>query len=247
MCLNRQISAIILKRSNRTASLKILYRTGCEYEESMSCLPSLTGLRQASTRAAGPSCSPLGSPTSPATWWSTRSTTTTSAGGTSGTPAWPTSSTWSRCRAIIISENCFSTTFWSGHSIWKWFLALICQLFHLKPSTFENVLYYSQQNAPELEAPLYLSIVHWRKAVVAAFQSNDFLLLHVIIVDSLLKVLSFALKEGKVAVHCHAGLGRTGVLIACYLVYYLRYPKMKMKLQAYMIKCNLPKCAVFPT
>ena len=57
--------------------------------------------------------------------------------------------------------------------------------------------------------------------------------IHVIIVDSLLKVLSFALKEGKVAVHCHAGLGRTGVLIACYLVYYLRYPKMKMKLQAY--------------
>ncbi|XP_018585969.1 protein tyrosine phosphatase domain-containing protein 1 [Scleropages formosus] len=36
------------------------------------------------------------------------------------------------------------------------------------------------------------------------------------------KVLSFSAKEGKVAVHCHAGLGRTGVLIACYLIYELR-------------------------
>ncbi|CAG5118219.1 unnamed protein product, partial [Candidula unifasciata] len=35
----------------------------------------------------------------------------------------------------------------------------------------------------------------------------------------IVKVMQFAVSQGKVTVHCHAGLGRTGMVIACYLIY----------------------------
>ncbi|XP_029995126.1 protein tyrosine phosphatase domain-containing protein 1 [Sphaeramia orbicularis] len=38
----------------------------------------------------------------------------------------------------------------------------------------------------------------------------------------MVKVMAFALQEGKIAVHCHAGLGRTGVLLACFIAYATR-------------------------
>ncbi|KAM4609757.1 protein tyrosine phosphatase domain-containing protein 1 [Polymixia lowei] len=38
----------------------------------------------------------------------------------------------------------------------------------------------------------------------------------------MVKVMVFAMQEGKIAIHCHAGLGRTGVLLACFLAYTTR-------------------------
>ncbi|XP_067862447.1 protein tyrosine phosphatase domain-containing protein 1-like [Heptranchias perlo] len=38
----------------------------------------------------------------------------------------------------------------------------------------------------------------------------------------MVKVMAFALHEGKVAIHCHAGPRRTGVLIACYMAFMTR-------------------------
>ncbi|KAJ3145919.1 Protein tyrosine phosphatase domain-containing protein 1 [Geranomyces variabilis] len=45
---------------------------------------------------------------------------------------------------------------------------------------------------------------------------------------SIAQVMAYALEDGqKIAVHCHAGLGRTGLAIACYLVYGLNMESNK--------------------
>ncbi|KAI4885512.1 hypothetical protein NFI96_023598 [Prochilodus magdalenae] len=51
------------------------------------------------------------------------------------------------------------------------------------------------------------------------FGWNDYGVASLATILDMVKVMSFAIQEGKMAVHCHAGLGRTGVLLACFLVF----------------------------
>uniref|UniRef100_A0A3Q3KN71 Protein tyrosine phosphatase domain-containing protein 1 n=1 Tax=Monopterus albus TaxID=43700 RepID=A0A3Q3KN71_MONAL len=54
------------------------------------------------------------------------------------------------------------------------------------------------------------------------FGWDDYGVANLTAVLDMVKVMAFALQEGKIAVHCHAGLGRTGVLLACFLAYSTR-------------------------
>ncbi|KAM6977829.1 protein tyrosine phosphatase domain-containing protein 1 [Aplochiton taeniatus] len=54
------------------------------------------------------------------------------------------------------------------------------------------------------------------------FGWNDYGVASMTTILDMVKVMAFSMQEGKMAVHCHAGLGRTGVLLACFLVFTTR-------------------------
>ncbi|KAK9966633.1 hypothetical protein ABG768_003731 [Culter alburnus] len=76
-------------------------------------------------------------------------------------------------------------------------------------STLEPESSFTYRPEVFMEAGIYFYNFGWKDYGVASLTT---------ILD-MVKVMSFAMQEGKIAVHCHAGLGRTGVLIACFLVF----------------------------
>uniref|UniRef100_A0A8C1RTS3 Protein tyrosine phosphatase domain-containing protein 1 n=1 Tax=Cyprinus carpio TaxID=7962 RepID=A0A8C1RTS3_CYPCA len=76
-------------------------------------------------------------------------------------------------------------------------------------STLEPESGFTYRPEVFMEAGIYFYNFGWKDYGVASLTT---------ILD-MVKVMSFAMQEGKMSVHCHAGLGRTGVLIACFLVF----------------------------
>jgi protein tyrosine phosphatase domain-containing protein 1 len=53
-------------------------------------------------------------------------------------------------------------------------------------------------------------MVYFSKVFYYNYELEDFSVANIRRMLDMVKVLCFALTEGKVAIHCHAGLGRTG-------------------------------------
>uniref|UniRef100_A0A0N4ZBC6 TYR_PHOSPHATASE_2 domain-containing protein n=1 Tax=Parastrongyloides trichosuri TaxID=131310 RepID=A0A0N4ZBC6_PARTI len=70
------------------------------------------------------------------------------------------------------------------------------------------------------------------------FPIPDYEMCSIQLIGNIVKVMHFSLNQGNMAIHCHAGLGRTGTVIAAYLIW---YNKLRYDEAINLVRKNRPK------